>query len=183
MISWCPRGLTPAQRAHQRILDGLACNLVHQVQYVADRPATCLGQTPGRETLRYGVDVFDAPFGIRADVRIADGLERHLRPLLLRKYGLFSALALSDVSNRALVTGDAVACVPHGACILENHNLLPILGPHAELCVADLPFGLHTSHELRPVCRVPVKQGNAWQCIEFLSAAVAQDGHERWIHR
>ena len=47
--------------------------------------------------------------GIGGDHRVADGLQRDVRAILLREDGLLGALALGDVGNRAFVADDAAA--------------------------------------------------------------------------
>src|SRR6185312_5582006 len=69
------------------------------------------------------------------------------------------------------------------ARILENDDLLPIAPAHQKLRVADLPLRFHSPNELGAICRVPVERCNAWQGVQFLSAAIAQDGDERRVHR
>src|SRR6185437_4809374 len=100
--------LAAAERAHQRILDRLARDLVDEIQHIAQGAAARLIQAPSREALGDGIDVLDAALGVGADHRIADRLERHLRPLLLGEDSLLGALSFGDVRNSSLVTYYAV---------------------------------------------------------------------------
>src|SRR6185312_418539 len=154
-----------------------------EAQHLADGPAAGLLERPGGQSLGDGIDVFDAAVCIGTDDRIADRLERHLRPLLLGEYRLLGALALGDVCNRPLVVGNPVGRVPHGARVLENDDLLPIPPAHQKFRAADLPLRFYPANELSPIRRVPVERCNVWQGIQFRRAAVAQYGDEGRIDR
>ena len=71
------------QAAQDRILDELAGGLVRELDDVLDRIALCFAALPAGELLGHGIQVIDEAARIRSDDRIADRLQRHLRPLLL----------------------------------------------------------------------------------------------------
>src|SRR6516165_928542 len=93
-----------AERTSERVLNGFASQLIDETQHRSDRLSAGLGERPGSEAFGNRIDVLDASLGIRADHRIADRLQRYLRPLLLGKDRLLGALALGDVGDRALIT-------------------------------------------------------------------------------
>src|SRR4029077_4648767 len=52
----------------------------------------------------------------------------HLRPLLLGEHGLFGALALGDVGDRALVAEDGTGAIAHPARVSPDHPAPPRIG-------------------------------------------------------
>ncbi len=161
--------LAAAQGAHQGILNRLARDLVDEIEHVRERTSPGLIETPCGQRLGDRVYVLDPPFGIGADDRVADGLERHLCPLLFGEHGLLGALAFSDVRNRTLVPHNSIGSVLHSAGIFEDDELLPVPPAHEKLRIEDLPFRFHAAHEIGAVRGVPVQLDNVRQGVEFLS--------------
>src|SRR5581483_6354371 len=96
---------------------------------------------------------------------------------------LLGAFAFSDIRNRTLIPDDPARGIAQCTRVFQDYNLLSIASAHPEFRVANLTFRLHTPHELGTVGGVPIEHGNAWQCVEFLSATVAENGNESGIDR
>src|ERR1700681_4589979 len=171
------------EHAGEGVLDGLAGELVDELEHRADRLAARFRNTPGGQGLGDRVNVFDAPCGVGADHRIPDRLQGHLRALLLGEHGLFGALALGDVGDRALVAEDATGAIAHRARVLQDHQLLDVAPAHEELRIPNLPFRLDAAGELGAIGGIPVKRRSARQRVQLLGVAVAEHGDECRIDR
>ena len=169
------------QAAQDRILDELAGRLVRELDDVLDRFALRFAALPARELLGHRVQVIDQAVRIRGDDRIADRLQRHLRPLFLVEQRALGGLALRDVRDRSFVVQRAAVRVEHHARVLDRDDratvalhelILEIADSTVARELADQPFALlRFGEEIRHVAHG-----------QLARVVVAEHPHERGIH-
>ena len=167
--------------------------LVRDVAQVAELAPDHLRRPYPEQRLCHRVQIFDAPFGVGSDHRIADGGQRHLDPALLAPQRLLGALQVGDVHERRHRAGGAAFLVHQGrrvavdvahAAVLEDQLLLEVAHLyaqagghlHRQLVRGDLDTVLEDPCIYREqLRRIEVAGGRGRGIQQFVGGAVAGD--------